>query len=160
MGNRCQMSPWRLYWTCTDKFEPNYVPPHKWMDENTIGISWSLNREETAESYKTVPELVEMLVSNVAYGGNLLLNVGPTSDGRIIPIMEERLPGMGERLKVNGEAIYSTRVWRNQSEVSLGQTFTVLRNMSNVDSAGAYLGLHRVHPALNIWDSSSQQTSV
>lgn len=127
------------YWTCRDKFEPNYVPQHKWVDETTIGISWGLNRGETAENYKTVAELVEMLVSNVAYGGNLLLNVGPTSDGRIIPIMEERLLGIGEWLKVNGEAIYSTRVWRNQSEVSVGQTFTVLTIL-------AYQDLQRARP--------------
>ena len=98
--------------------------------------SWGFNREERAENYKTIPQLVEMLVSNVAYGGNLLLNVGPTSDGRIIPIMEERLIGMGEWLEVNGEAIYSTKVWRNQSEVSLGHMFTILDNMSNIDYAG------------------------
>jgi len=29
-------------------------------------------------------------------GGNLLINVGPTSDGRIIPIFEERLRQMGQ----------------------------------------------------------------
>eukprot|EP00118_Oscarella_pearsei_P002106 m.9541 g.9541 ORF g.9541 m.9541 type:complete len:568 (+) comp21418_c0_seq1:182-1885(+) len=124
------------YWTCTDKFEPNYVPPHKWMDENTIGASWGLNRMETAKNYKTVPELVEMLISNVAYGGNLLLNVGPTSDGRIIPIMEERLLGMGKWLLVNGEAIYGTKIWRNQTEVSVQGNFTVFVNKSNIDFAG------------------------
>ena len=28
-------------------------------------------------------------------GGNLLMNVGPTADGRIVPVFEERLRQMG-----------------------------------------------------------------
>ena len=49
-------------------------------------------------------------------GGNLLMNIAPTKDGRIIPIYEERLRQMGDWLKVNGDSIYKTKPWAHQKD--------------------------------------------
>lgn len=51
-----------------------------------------------------------------APAGNLLCNIGPTADGVIRPIFEERLRGIGSWLQVNGEAIFGTRPWTVQNE--------------------------------------------
>ncbi|MEQ2175138.1 hypothetical protein GOODEAATRI_015126, partial [Goodea atripinnis] len=56
------------------------------------------------------------LVSTVALGGNYLLNVGPTADGTIPTVFEERLRGVGAWLETNGEAIFATKPWRVQME--------------------------------------------
>ena len=56
-------------------------------------------------------------------GGNYLLNVGPTHDGRILPIFEERLRQMGAWLKVNGEAVYNSTPWKYQNDTVSGNVW-------------------------------------
>ena len=82
---------------------------HPWEECRGIGRSFGYNRFETAEQYMSREKCVETLVQIVSGGGNLLLNVGPTADGRIPAIMQDRLLAIGRWLKVNGEAIYATR---------------------------------------------------
>lgn len=68
--------------------------------------SWGYNKYET--EFKTTRDLIRMLIEVVSKGGNLLLNVGPTPDGRIQDEFVTRLKAIGEWMKVNSEAIYET----------------------------------------------------
>jgi alpha-L-fucosidase len=84
-------------------------PDEKWEEMRGIGKSFGYSRVETLEDYMSSEAVVELLVKVVANGGNLLLNIGPTADGRIPVIMQQRLADVGAWLETNGEAIYATR---------------------------------------------------
>jgi len=82
---------------------------HPWEECRGIGSSFGYNRNEDLEDYSSSSELIKILIDKVARGGNLLLNIGPTADGRIPVIMQQRLMDIGKWLEVNGEAIYGSR---------------------------------------------------
>jgi len=82
---------------------------HPWEESRGMGLSYGYNRAENINHYRSSKELVHELIDVVGRGGNLLLNVGPTADGRIPVIMQQRLRDMGSWLRINGESIYGTR---------------------------------------------------
>ena len=109
------------YWTT--EYTPGMTGmDHPWEESRGMGFSYGYNRAERVEDYHTGRELVLMLVDLVSRGGNLLLDIGPDADGTIPVIMEERLLQIGDWLKVNGEAIYGTKPWKNTRQWSCRRT--------------------------------------
>ncbi|MBN1671369.1 MAG: alpha-L-fucosidase [Kiritimatiellae bacterium] len=78
--------------------------PVVWEACHTFSGSWGYYRDE--ETWKSVDQLVKMLVECVSKGGNLLLNVGPTGRGEFDSRALDRLAGMGEWMKRHGRSIY------------------------------------------------------
>lgn len=97
---------------------------HPWEECRGIGGSFGYNRNENLDDYSSGKELVHLLIDMVSKGGNLLLNIGPTADGRIPVIMQQRLMEMGEWLEINGDAIYGTQAWENGAKNTNQVKFT------------------------------------
>ncbi|MBI3469756.1 MAG: alpha-L-fucosidase [Candidatus Solibacter usitatus] len=74
---------------------------------DTINNAWGYNQSD--KRFKSTRSLIHYLARSAGYNANFLLNVGPMPDGRIQPEFVERLKGLGEWLKANGESIYGTR---------------------------------------------------
>ena len=74
-----------------------------------IGHSFGYNQMELDEHHASSLELIELLVNSVADGGNLLLNIGPKSDGTVPDVQRQRILDIGKWLSVNGEAIFDTQ---------------------------------------------------
>ncbi|XP_069692526.1 alpha-L-fucosidase-like [Periplaneta americana] len=105
------------FYTYSDRYNPGVLLKHKWENCDTIDKgSFGYRRNARLSDFRTMDELVQMLAETVSCGGNLLLNIGPTKDGIITPIFEERLRSMGEWLQVNGEAIYYSKPWTYQND--------------------------------------------
>lgn len=88
-----------------------YVPAGRmgqrlWETCMTINNSWGYNRYDL--NYKSVRQLIQILVDVASKGGNFLLNVGPMPTGEIQPEFVVRLKQMGAWLREFGEAIYGT----------------------------------------------------
>ena len=94
---------------------------HPWEENRGMGVSYGYNRAEDLNVYHTGRELIFILVDTVSRGGNLLLDIGPKADGTIPVIMEQRLKDIGDWLKINGEAIYGTKPWKNTRQWTAGE---------------------------------------
>lgn len=111
-----------------DNLSLSVVGP-KWQSCTTFGTSYGYLAAEEAEDYpyrkRSVEETIHILVRVVSKNGNLLINIGPRGDGTIPEWQVERLRGMGDWLKINGEAIYGTRYWKEHTQENESLSFTV-----------------------------------
>jgi alpha-L-fucosidase len=96
-----------------------------WMVIYALGPSWVY--EPSPDKYKGTGWIVKNLVDIVAKGGNFMVGIGPDPRGKFHPQVIKALDETGAWLKVNGEAIYSTRprdgaLWKEGDSIRFTRT--------------------------------------
>ncbi len=98
-------------WT-PEQFQPTSWVRHKetgelvtWEACQTFSGSWGYYRDE--QTWKSPEMLIRMLVNTVALGGNLLMNVGPTSRGEFDYRAKDALKVYADWMHGNARSIYN-----------------------------------------------------
>lgn len=79
-----------------------------WQTDDRLedNVTWCIVQNP---KYKSAHRIIQQLADVVSKNGNLLLNVGPQTDGSFHPDAVRELKKIGAWLQVNGEAIFDTR---------------------------------------------------
>lgn len=78
-----------------------------WESCMTMNGTWGYSKNN--QKWHTEEELVHNMIDIVSKGGNYLLNVGPMGDGTIPAKSISLMHGIGDWMRVNGDAIYGSR---------------------------------------------------
>lgn len=104
------------------------MQPYAWQTDTSIALnSWGYTENN---QFKEASDILCDLADIVSKNGCMLLNIGPKADGTITEEEKHVLLEIGDWLKVNGEAIYDTSVWRKFGE---GPTEVVEGHFSDGD---------------------------
>ena len=98
----------------------------------TLNNSWGYNAKDT--NYKTLQQVVDLLVNAAGSNGNLLLNIGPKADGSIPQPFVEKLDSIGDWLKIYGESIYGTRSSKFYSGKVKAPSLVAITQKKDVDT--------------------------
>jgi len=119
-----------------DVYTPEQFQPREWVKVEgkhvvwetcqTFSGSWGYYRDEM--TWKSPEQLIKMLVNTVSTGGNLLMNVGPTSRGTFDQRAKDALKVYGEWMALNSRSIYGC----TQSEFAAPQDCRLTQNGNRV----------------------------
>lgn len=95
----------------------DFITPEQQIPPSPLTIPWESCMTLTecfsyrfGETYIDLRTLIHRLMTIVARGGNLALNVSPQPDGALPIGAVQRLEGLGTWLSQMGEAVYATRI--------------------------------------------------
>lgn len=95
-----------------ERGQSNKIEPFPWQTDTCIG-SWHYDRRiYNDKGYKSAKTVIHTLADIVSKNGNLLLNIPVRGDGTIDEQERAVVDGIGDWMRINSEAIYSTRPWR------------------------------------------------
>lgn len=129
-----------------DIWTPEQVSPTEWLTHkqtgelvtweacHTFSGSWGYYRDEM--SWKSPQALINLLINTVAYGGNLLMNVGPTGRGAFDHRAVRSLQAFADWMKYHSRSIYGCTMAEPEFTPPKGTSLT-----QSVDSKRLYIHL-------------------
>ena len=81
-----------------------YKFDYPWQTPATVAHSWGYNSSEN--EWKSTTSILRSLIGNVSLNGNLMLNIGPTSNGSVPYEIEKRFEEVGNWLANYGKSVY------------------------------------------------------
>jgi alpha-L-fucosidase len=109
----------------------------------TFSGSWGYYRDEN--TWKTIHQLLTLLITSVSKGGNLILNVGPTARGVFDYRAQRALNSIGDWMQYNNKAIYGCKQAPEGFEAPAGTLLTY-----NPETKRLYLHLMN-YPFLDLY---------
>ena len=106
-----------------------------WETCQTFSGKWGYSRDEN--TWKSVPQLIELLAETVSKGGNLIMNVGPTARGEFDSRAMCRLEGFAKWMRYNSRSIYGCTVAPDDLVAPNGTVLTY-----NPDTKEVYIHLN------------------
>jgi alpha-L-fucosidase len=109
VNNRLDLPPGEIDFHTPEQFQPREWLkvngwPVVWETCQTFSGSWGYHRDEA--TWKSPEQLIQMLVSSVACGGNLIMNVGPTGRGTFDGRAATALSVYEDWMRLHSRAIY------------------------------------------------------
>ena len=121
-----------------------YKYDYPWQTPATVAHSWGYSRNEN--EWKSTTSILRSLIGNVSLNGNLMLNIGPTSDGSVPYEIKKRFEEVGNWLKFYGRAVYESGAFDLRNDLH-DWGFTTYKEEKN--------GKHSVF--LNIFDNKPEE---
>lgn len=127
INNRLDLAKLEPDITTPEQYTPRGWPTRNgrrvtWEACHTLSGSWGYHRDE--DTWKSPEQLIQMLVGTVGMGGNLLMNVGPTSRGTLDERAKEALTTYENWMAVHARSIYGC----TQSEYTPPQDCRLTQN--------------------------------
>jgi len=121
------------------------IDPHSWQTDTCVG-NWYY---KTGGKYKSATMVLQMLADIVSKNGNLLLNFPLRPDGTLDEQEENILADLATWMKVDGEAVFSTRPWKIYGE-----------GPSKVEKAGSFNEGKLIYTARDIRFTQSKDGKI
>lgn len=132
-----------LVWD-VEKGVPDQIQEKPWQTCTCLG-HWHYERSiYDNDRYKSAKTVVHMLIDIISKNGNLLLSVPMRGDGSIDDKELAILEGIAEWMKINEEAVFSTRPWKIFGEGPVAETSNPLH------AQGFNEGKHKQYTAEDI----------